>query len=131
MAELNGIIYKDISYDSQMSFSGELVTVEGKDALENAMRLWITSFLGERIRHPDWGGLITRWLYKLMTPDVEEEIRLGVTLGLQNEFSDVMKLTNVSVSADYEDKLWHIEVSAYLLRTNEEVYVIENLRMIA
>lgn len=131
MAELNGVVYKDISYDSQMTASGELLVVEGKDALETAIRLWITSFLGERIRRPDWGGLITRWLYKLMSSDIEEEIRLGIVIGLQEEFSSVMYLNSVSVTADYNKKLWHIEINASLLNTNEGVYVIENLRMIA
>ena len=70
-------------------------------------------------------------LARLDTSDIEEEIRLGIVIGLQEEFSSVMYLNSVSVTADYNKRLWHIEINASLLNTNEGVYVIENLRMIA
>ena len=52
----NQVIYKDYSIDADLTSTGALKVLEGRDAITNALKLWISSFRGEVMRDPSKGG---------------------------------------------------------------------------
>lgn len=127
---LSGQQYVDYSYDSEFLETGELKTVEGYEAVQNALILWLYSLRGERIRMPSWGGYVTRWLFKPLTADTAENLQFCLTIGLREEFTPKLNIKTVSVIPDFENDSWIIEIDASLASTSESIHVIENIRRI-
>lgn len=127
---LQGEVYVDFSYDSGMTESGELITLSGRDAVENSLRLWLYSFFGERIRLPKWGGYITRWIYQPLTIDSAMTIKSAIISGIEDEFRPMLQLSSLEVTPDLESDCWIIEMSVKLISTGEEIHTIENIRRI-
>ena len=128
---LKGQTYIDYSYDSLFrTETGVLVTYEGIEAVRNALILWLYSFKGERMRQPERGGYVTRWLFKPLTEDTAENIEFAILQGLENDFGSALKITQVTANPDFENDSWIIEVKAYLPTSKKEIYVIENIRRV-
>lgn len=127
---LSGQIYKDFPYDAQMDLNGNMIVLENYEAVQNSLRLWLYSMRGERIRRPTYGGYVTRWLYKPLNEDTRENIQYAILTGLREEFYPTITVSEVNVTPDFENESWTIEIKATLDRTQEDLYVIENIRRI-
>lgn len=127
---LSGQQYADFVYDSRISETGELMTVQGYEAVKNALILWLYSLRGERIRKPSWGGYLTRWLYKPLNEDTAENIQFSLLIGLREEFTPALEVNKVTVTPDYENESWIIQIDAVLASSSETIQVIENIRRI-
>lgn len=127
---LKGQVYKDFPYDAQLDSNGDMIILEDYAAVQNALRLWLYSMRGERIRQPNYGGYVTRWLYKPLTEDTRDNIQYAILTGLREEFYPTITVNEVNVTPNYEDESWTIEVKATLDRTQEDLYVIEDIRRI-
>lgn len=127
---LSGQKYIDFPYDAQIDSKGNMVILENYEAAQNALRLWLYSLRGERIRQPSYGGYVTRWLYKPLNESTRQNIQYAILVGLRDEFTPSITVTELNVTPDYETESWTIEVKATLNRTQEEIYVIENVRRI-
>ena len=125
---LSGQKYVDFPYDAEMYSSGEMVLLEDSRAIQNALKLWLYSMRGERMRMPTWGGYITRWLFKPLNEDTAENIQFGIISGLREEFSPILQLQEVNVTPDTLNDCWTIEIRAVTPHAQEEIYVIENIR---
>lgn len=122
------IQYKDYSIDAELADSGTLRLLEGVEAVENSLRLWISSFKGEIIRQPNKGGYITRWLMKPITEDTRMAIKRAILDGLIDEFEPVLIPTKVEVTPNYEKEFWEIHIEAYSPTFREQINIIENIR---
>lgn len=127
---LSGQTYKDFSYDAQIDEVGELVVLTDRAAIENALRLWLYSFKGERIRRPTYGGYVTRWIFSPLNEDTAETIDMAIRQGLEKDFSPRLAINYLSVVPDYEEEAWIITLRVTVVRTKEEIHVIENIRRI-
>ena len=127
---LSGQKYIDFPFDAQIDSRGNMVILENYEAVKNSLRLWLYSLRGERIRRPTYGGYVTRWLYKPINEDTRQNIQYAILTGLRDEFSPTITVTELNVTPDYETESWTIEIQATLNRTQEEIYVIENVRRI-
>lgn len=127
---LSGQTYKDFSYDAQIDEVGELVVLTNRAAIENALRLWLYSFKGERIRRSTYGGYVTRWIFSPLNEDTAETIDMAIRQGLEKDFSPRLAINYLSVVPDYEDEAWIITLRVTVVRTKEEIHVIENIRRI-
>lgn len=127
---LSGQQYVDYTYDSQILETGELKTLSGYEAIQNSLKLWLYSLRGERIRNPEWGGYITRWLFKPLSVETMDKLQFSLLIGLREEFTPRLIINNVTVTPDYENESWIIEIDATLPTTSENVRVIENVRRI-
>lgn len=127
---LSGQTYVDFSYDADIQPNGDLRLLQDYEAIQNSLRLWLYSLRGERIRRPTWGGYVTRWLFKPMSSNTADNIQYAILTGLKEEFSPALQIQEVNVTPDYEDKSWTIEVKAIVVRSQEEIHVIENIRRI-
>lgn len=125
---LSGQSYKDYSYDAQIDNVGELVVLSDRAAIENALKLWLYSFKGERIRRPTYGGYVTRWIFSPLNEDTAETIDMAIRQGLENDFSPKLSVKYLSVTPDYENDAWIIKLKVTIVRTGEDIYAIENIR---
>ena len=128
MESNNKVIYKDYSIDATLTSTGTLEVLEGKQAIINALRLWLSSFKGEFIRDPERGGYITRWLMKPINADTALSIKRAIFDGLTDEFSPALIPSAVEVIPNYEKEYWEINIEAYCPAFRESINVIENIR---
>lgn len=117
--------------DAELTVNGVLRTLEGKDAIANALRQWISSFKGEVIRQPDKGGYISRWLMKPITEETALAIKRAILDGLTDEFTPVLIPQVIEVIPHYEQQYWEIHVEAYSPEFRESINVMENIRKLA
>lgn len=122
--------FKDFTVDADVTSGGKLQIVSGATAIENALRVWLTSFSGECVRNPNGGGNVSRWLFKPITQDTQNEIIMAIREGLDNDFRPYLTLENLEVTPNFEGMYWTIAVTAYCPSANTGVYVIEKLRKI-
>ena len=125
---LSGQTYVDYPYDARMQSNGDMILLTDYEAVENSLRLWLYSLNGERIRMPNWGGYVTRWLFKPLNSDTADNLQFSILTGLREEFYPTLSVSEVNVTPNFEDSSWTIEIRATITRTKEEVYVIENVR---
>ena len=123
--------FKDYPMDAELTVNGVLRTLEGTEAITNALRQWISSFKGEVIRQPNRGGYISRWLMKPITEETALAIKRAILDGLTDEFTPVLIPQVIEVIPHYEQQYWEIHVEAYSPEFRESVNVIENIRKLA
>lgn len=124
---MNAYQVKDYIYDASEDAKG-IIVLEDIEAIENALKLWLMSFQGERIRRPDDGGYITKWLFKSIDEDTAFDIKNAIRIGLEREFIPRINIDKIIVDPDYTRESWRIEIYGYIPSIQKEVYVIENLR---
>jgi hypothetical protein len=124
----NQVIYKDYSIDADLTSTGALKVLEGRDAITNALKLWISSFRGEVMRDPSKGGYITRWLMKPISETTAVAIKRAILDGLNDEFYPILIPSIVDVIPNYEREYWEIHIEAYSPEFRENINMIENIR---
>lgn len=128
MKTTNQTLYKDYSIDAELETTGALKILEGREAITNALRQWISSFKGEIIRDPDRGGYITRWLMKPLSEDTALAIKRAILDGFVDEFYPVLIPNLIEVIPNYEREYWEIHIEAYSPEFRESINMIENIR---
>jgi hypothetical protein len=124
----NQVIYKDYSIDADLTSTGALKVLEGRDAVTNALKLWISSFRGEVMRDPSKGGYVTRWLMKPISETTAVAIKRAILDGLNDEFYPILIPSVVEVIPNYEREYWEIHIEAYSPEFRENINMIENIR---
>jgi hypothetical protein len=124
----NQVIYKDYSIDADLTSTGALKVLEGRDAVTNALKLWISSFRGEVMRDPSKGGYITRWLMKPISETTAVAIKRAILDGLNDEFYPILIPSIVDIIPNYEREYWEIHIEAYSPEFRENINMIENIR---
>ena len=124
----NRVIYKDYSIDADLTSTGALKVLEGRDAITNALKLWISSFRGEVMRDPSKGGYVTRWLMKPISETTAIAIKRAILDGFNDEFYPILIPSVVEVIPNYEREYWEIHIEAYSPEFRENINMIENIR---
>jgi hypothetical protein len=127
----NQVIYKDYSIDADLTSTGALKVLEGRDAITNALKLWISSFRGEVMRDPGKGGYVTRWLMKPISETTAIAIKRAILDGFNDEFYPILIPSVVEVIPNYEREYWEIHIEAYSPEFRENINMIENIRKLA
>jgi len=106
------ILYEDLPISSISNVNGNIQSPINSEALAQAIKIWLASAKGEKIRSPKGGWLIPL-LAKPMTNEVADKIRGNVLTGLSTEFSPPITVTDLQVIPDYNNKRWVISISGY------------------
>lgn len=104
---------------------GRIKRLKNQDALANAIIMWLTSSKGEIIRHPNRGGPLLRWLKRPMTEEIRVRIKESIEDDLENRFSPRLVVETVSVTGDYQKRLWTVHIKGYSPEINEIVDLSE------
>lgn len=123
--------YADYSSTGEIEANGNLRLLVGSEAVENALRMWMTCFRGEMIRRPDIGGYVVQWLMKPLSEDVGIRIKEAIEDGLYEDFQPRVQITSLVVTPNYEKEYWKIELEGYCPAVKEEFSLSEKLRRLA
>lgn len=117
----------DLDSSGEITSSGSLPEIYGKEALENALKLWFVSNQGESIRRPDRGGYLTAYLLKELSDDNAQNIKQALRDGLDIDYNQDLIITFIDVQADYDKKRWEIKLQCfsqqYKLYVDTVVYI--------
>jgi hypothetical protein len=105
--------YVDTDILGKLDSSGNLTTYYNKDALNNSIICWLTSFKNDILRNPGRGGYITQLLYKPMTDQAKQNLIDAIVDGFNQDYSPRVKLLSLDVIPNYEDKTWEINILVY------------------
>lgn len=104
-------------YDSDLyctiNPNGKIKELWNKDALDNAIKLWLISNNGELYRNPKKGGYIIPYISKPMSEDNKDMIIFQIRRGLEEDFIPYFIVSNVEVTPNYEKKRWDIYIEGY------------------
>jgi hypothetical protein len=122
-----GIPY-DIYFLGGIDSQGRINELFGKDALRNAIRMWLISYKGEIIKKPYAGGYMVQWLYKPMTSVAPEDIEHSLRDGFDQDFRPTAFISNVSVIADYTKNQWLVTFDVYVPALKISIYIEEQIK---
>jgi hypothetical protein len=120
--------FSDYSLFAETDSQGVLRVLTEKEAIENALRLWLISFPNELIRKPNKGGYVTKWLLKPMTRETQTKIGQAISEGLYEDFQPVLKLKKLEIVPDYENQHWSIYIEAYAPLIKSDINIEEQIR---
>lgn len=123
-------VYRDFSIDAEIDVRGKLVILEGKDAVENALRQWLVSFRGEQIRRPNKGGYVTQWLLKPVNERTRVAIERAIRDGLYEDFTPEIVVDVLEVTPNYEHQFWEIHLEGYSPEARVPINLHEQIRII-
>ena len=128
MSNENYPIFYDFDYRGGVDATGAMRQVWNEGALNNAIKMWLASYTGEIIRRPQSGGYVTSALTTPMgqvdSGDLEEDIRAG----LSADFRPLLRVQQLTVTPDYENRVWSIYLSVYSPDTGIYTQVSERIR---
>lgn len=112
----------DIAYNGVNTLD-QLQETWDKDALINALTLWMASFTDERVHGARRGGAITRHLAKPMTQTDALTIDFSIRTGLDTDFLPKLQVVDLKVTPVYDQRYWNIQLTVYSpdLKTNLSV----------
>jgi phage baseplate assembly protein W len=111
----------DFAASGKPDLQGNIPVLTDLDALNNAIKLWLGSFRGERLYNPRKGGPIIGYLLKPMSEDIANDIRSGISEGLKNDFVPKVKVTKCEVDCDYQNSQYVINVTGFCPSLNSDV----------
>jgi len=111
----------DFAADGLPNSQGNIPVLKNLDALNNAIKLWLGSFRGERLRFPRKGGPIIGYLLKPMSEDVAKDMRIAIRDGLKNDFTPSVTVDGCEVLCDYDSAQYVINVEGFCPSLNSDV----------
>ena len=101
--------------------SGRIKELNGKQAFENSVLLWLTSMEGDTIREPYSGGYAYPYLMKPLSEENRDLLQDIIYDGLIEDFGVTFQINEVSVIPNYSKRKWEINISGYSQTYNTSV----------
>ncbi len=105
-------VFYDFPMSKTLTKGGELQTYKNNEALEQALKIWLVSGKGEKIRTLG-GGILSPYLHKGLNNTTSNEIRKNILKGLESEFLPKMTVVNLDVIPNTQKERWEISLVAY------------------
>ena len=122
----------DFAADGRPNIKGNLRIVRDLEALNNAIKLWLGSFKGERLYHPTKGGVLLPYLMKPMSEAVANRMKEGLREGLRYDFEPSVIVRRSEVVPEYENSWYRVTIVGFCPLLNSDVYyndTINSLRV--
>ncbi len=81
-----------------------------EEAINSAFTAWLGAKRGDFIRRPMLGGLLDTLLFKGLNQRTGSQIAFTIQNAIANEFIPEITLVDLSVTPDYENRLWKIDI---------------------
>jgi hypothetical protein len=120
--------YVDTDMTGELDSNGLIMRYFDKDAVRNSITMWLTSFPYDILRQPNRGGYITKLLYKPMTENTKDSLKHALVDGFKQDYTPMAELVSLSVTPDYENKTWQINLSVYVNIVKDQVDVEATLK---
>ncbi len=112
--------YQDIDIYGELNPNGELKTYAGKDAIKNALQLWLSSKKGEYLLNPGLGGPLDTFSFKTMNEESLTILRFQLMSAIDTEFAPAIRLTNVLFNPDFQNRILEIILAYQIEETGEQ-----------
>lgn len=123
--ENNHVLYYDFPFYKKVDKNGAIIDLKNSDALSQAVKIWLVSKPNEKIRSRG-GGILYRYLGKIMDDDKAKDIQNAIAQGLEKEFVPSLTVVQVTVVPNYDKQRWEIGIVAY----NETLAIGVNTKVI-
>jgi phage baseplate assembly protein W len=120
---MNGVV--DLTASGKPNIQGNIPVLRDLDALNNAIKLWLGSFRGERLYNPRKGGPIIGYLLKPMSEDAARDMKSAIREGLKNDFVPSVNVSKCDIDVDYENSQYLINLTGYCPSLNSDVHYAE------
>lgn len=119
-----------IDYDIQgrVDSAGLIYFYEGKEAIQNSIVVWLTSFKNDAINYPNRGGYLTQLLYKPMSEKNASNITEAIQDGFEQDYEPDAKLIKLNVVPNYEGNYWEIYLMVYINIIQDTVSVTQIIK---
>jgi hypothetical protein len=117
----------DFAASGKPDIQGNIPVLKDLDALNNAIKLWLGSFRGERLYNLRKGGPIIGYLLKPMSEEIANDMNRAIRLGLKNDFVPSVKVSKCEVVADYENSQYIINLTGYCPSLNSDVHYADTI----
>lgn len=103
-------------------FTGQITRRKNVDSVKMALRNLILTNKYERLRNPEFGSNIRRYLFENFSPDMEGEIQEHIKYLIEN-YEPRIRLIDVSVTVDDDNNTLLIRIifATNLTQENQEV----------
>jgi len=117
----------DFAASGKSDTQGNIPVLKNLDALNNAIKLWLGSFRGERLYSPRKGGPIIEFLLKPMSEDVAKDMETRIREGLKNDFVPSVKVYKCTVDPDYANSQYVVNIVGYCPALNSDVHYADTI----
>jgi hypothetical protein len=117
----------DFAASGKPDIQGNIPVLNDLDALNNAIKLWLGSFRGERLYNPRKGGLIIGYLLKPMSEEIAGDMKRAIREGLKHDFVPSVKVSRCEVDVDYENNRYIINLTGYCPSLNSDVHYTDTI----
>ncbi len=110
-----GVVFgRGLSFPPRLGRDGGFVWSEGPDNIREAIRVLLLTESGERVRRPEFGGDLRRWLFEPNTAATRRIIRDRIEQTLSS-WEPRIALDSVDVEADPSDESAALAIITYRL----------------
>jgi len=106
--------YVDTDILGTVDNAGLITQYVDKEAVQNSITMWLTSFHSDILRNPNRGGYVVQHLYKPMTESTKTAIRNAIVDGFEQDYYPTAILKNIEIISDYSNKTWIINLKVYV-----------------
>jgi hypothetical protein len=100
----------DFDLNAAIDGTGQLKELTNEEALNEALRFFISVKLGNVLGFPEEGGILDSTSFSTMSPDYLDLISFRLRNAITNEFEPEIILDEISIVPDYENRILEIEI---------------------
>lgn len=113
MAVLNNRNLHDHDLDGGIDSAGIIKQNYDREAVENAVKLWLLSYQGDFVANPNKGGILIPFITKPMTDTRAESMKESVITYIGEDFQGDLVVLDLQILPNYEKRYWTINMTGY------------------
>ena len=102
---------------------GQPIIYSEKDAITNALELWLSSSKGEYLKNPAEGGIVDTAIFKVMRHSSLEMIAFKIQNSFTLFWGGILELNKINVSPNYQDRYLEITLETTIIESEEDIAV--------
>ena len=106
------VVY-DVTLEGGSDKKGQIQESWNAEALNNSLKMWISSFRGDIIRQADRAGYIAPLVMKPMNQVDVDQFEQIVRDGFNDDFRPFLRILTLEITPNYERRYWEIFMQVY------------------
>lgn len=106
------VVY-DVAMEGGIDKQGKIQELWNEDALNNALKMWLSSFEGDLLRQPTRGGYVAPLLLRPMNRVNQGQLEQIVRNGFNEDFRPLLQLRTLQIEPNYEKGYWNTYIEVY------------------